>query len=220
MSYPGNDLIKAPANVPRYRLPSAAVEQPFKVPLKCKPSYGSDSVSDQPSFTEYPASQGWDTERILIGDLGRDPEAVEAFLQQWLLFGLIHAVVNSCGHVLIDYGDFVRVDVDGTQLVTTKCLPGIMEKWKEAKDALPSDQQLMVVMEVDDILADARYFVGKLTYLAPSTEGALPIEESILLSIIILGETLEYSKITYSRMSLEVKSRLSIYGETGIYSAI
>jgi hypothetical protein len=176
-------------------VPSQPTERPIKVPLRCEPSYGLIPGADRPSHSAYPASQGWDPEVILIGDIGPDPRRVESFLQQWLFFGLIYEIVNSCGLVLHNFDDFVSVDDDdSTRLVTTRHLPKIIEKWQQAKNALPSDQQVMIIGQVDDILADARYFVSKLTYLAPSGEIDLPMDEAILLSIIILGETLEFSK--------------------------
>ena len=109
-------------------IPSQPTERPIKVPLRCKPSYGLDSGADRPSHSAYPESQGWDPEVILIGDIGLDPRRVESFLQQWLFFGLIYEVVNSCGLVLHNSDGLVSVEDDSTQLVTTK-LPKISEKY-------------------------------------------------------------------------------------------
>ena len=82
----------------------------------------------------------------MIGDIGPDPRRVESFLQQWLYFGLIYEVVNSCRLVLHNFDDFVSVDDDtSTQLVTTK-LPKISEKYpySEISSGVSSDFGRMI----------------------------------------------------------------------------
>lgn len=174
-------------------MPHEVAEPPHKVPLRCDPSYWFGDHPDHPSFSTYPESQGKDPEVFLFGDVG-DVDVTESFLQQWLFFGLLYEVANSCGPVLRDFDGFISVDGDGTRLVTTALLPQVIKDWQEAKNALPSDQQLIAMSRVDDILTDARSYIGRMSHLAPGIDITLPMDGEIQLSIIILGETLDFSK--------------------------
>jgi hypothetical protein len=174
-------------------IPQQPVEAPQKVPLRCDPSYWFKEHTEPRSFSTYPESRGIDPERFLYGDVGNVDDCA-SFLQQWLFFGLLYEVVNSCGPVLRDFDGFVTIDDQGQRLVTTALLPEVIRRWQEAKDALPSNEHLMVMSQVDDTLAAARYYVGRMSRLAPSVDITLPMDDEIQLSIIILGETLDFSR--------------------------
>lgn len=181
-------------------VPSYPLHPSIKVPLRCNPSYGLSSVPEgRSSFSEYPESQGWEIERVLIGDIGPDPRLAESFLQEWLYFGLMSEVLNSCGLVVTEFDKFIANDENGTKLVTTATLPETIEKWKRAKSKLASDEQLMIMMQVDDVLSEARHFISRLVVLSSSPDWDLPMEEAILLSIIVLGQTLEFSMVNIFR---------------------
>jgi hypothetical protein len=121
--------------------------------------------------------------------------AAESFLQEWLFFGLMYEVLNSCGAVLENFDDFVLVGDDGKKLVTTSRLPEYIEKWQTAEKALSDDCRMRVLAAVNGTLTEARVIVGKLTLVATDYSVTLPMDDSILLSIVILGETLEFSKM-------------------------
>lgn len=193
-------------------VPPEAAEPPHKVLLRCDPSSWFGYHLDPPSFTTYPESQGKDPEVFLFGDVG-DVEATESFLQQWLFFGLLYEVVNSCGPVLRDFEGFISVDEDGTRLVTTALLPQVITGWQEAKNALPTDQQLIAMMHVDNILTDARFYIGKMSRLAPNVDILLPMDGEIQLSIIVLGETLDFSKANiFKDLTGGQPTSLTLYG--------
>lgn len=52
----------------------------------------------------------------------------------------------------------------------------------------------MAVMQVDDVLSEARYFISRLIVLVNFPDIPLPLDEAIFLSVVVLGETLEFSK--------------------------
>ena len=88
---------------------------PIRVP------YLGDRDYDGLDFATYPARRGFDIERILEG-VFQDADDTASFLQTWLFFGLLNAVLG----VTAETSDFVRTDEDGTRSMTTEKLPGML----------------------------------------------------------------------------------------------
>jgi hypothetical protein len=81
--------------------------------------YVGDREYDGLEFSSYPSRRGYDIDRLLQGDFqGSSPEEIAAFLQVWLWFGLIHAVLQ----VQVDSARFIRTDEAGKKWLNSEFL--------------------------------------------------------------------------------------------------
>jgi hypothetical protein len=91
--------------------------EPILVPYICDRDY------DGLDFAAYPARRGFDIERVLKDNFqDTSSHEIASFLQTWLFFGLLHAVLG----VTAETSDFVRTDEDGTRWIATEKLPGML----------------------------------------------------------------------------------------------
>ncbi|KAI9150774.1 hypothetical protein HJFPF1_10551 [Paramyrothecium foliicola] len=127
------------------------------------------------------------------GRPGRHTQEVESFYQAWLFFALINCVVRT-DQSLLSFGDLVR-PLNGRNSswprgfgdqVTTKSLDGALTKWYEYEENNKASARLRLV-QADLILEFARQVV-RANFPVPG------VHENIMLSIMILGETLSAAK--------------------------
>lgn len=124
------------------------------------------------------------------------------FLQAWLFFGLIFTVVQKDNQPLVNYDDLVE-----EEYITTKKLRDKLENWVAWESDRPPGQRLRMI-RLEAILQFSRrvvrtnlaYIDARTPPLGYSTEGSdlLYVPDSVILSIMILGETLH-----------DVKSRIA-----------
>jgi hypothetical protein len=96
------------------------VSKPFEPILV---PYVGDREYDGLDFAAYPARRGFDLNRLLEGDFDcHSSDEIASFLQTWLFFGLIHAVLG----VTVNSSDFVRTDAHGMRWMTTEKLPEVL----------------------------------------------------------------------------------------------
>lgn len=160
-------------------------------------------------FYHFPKRKGWCIDRndYRLRVLPVLPEAsqdgtsrkdfepkLRRFLQAWLFFGLIFTVVQKDKEPLMKYDDLVK----GTH-ITTKDLRNKLEEWVAWESSRPPGQRLRMI-RLEAILQFCRrvvrtnlaYIDAKTPPLGYSTEGTdlLYVPDSVILSIMILGETL------------------------------
>lgn len=79
-----------------------------------------DSDYDGLNLAGYPSRRGFDLDRLLKGNFQiSSSDQIAAFLQTWLYFGLMHAILG----VKLKTADFVRTDESGKKWLTTEKLP-------------------------------------------------------------------------------------------------
>lgn len=151
-------------------------------------------------FHTFPARCGWtidDEDRCCSEKPVVDSNQLEAFLQAWLFFGLLHATLGQ--EVLGKAPDCFRqfVDPNGPMpYITTKPLPGLLQTWadREKDPAFGRDRNLRMIrtqMALDRARAVVRrYFTVEGQTIDPEVE----MDESLGLSLIILGESLSCTK--------------------------
>lgn len=108
-------------------VPSDPVLRPPRIRYQCLKEY------DRGDFITYPERQGWTKEELLTGSTwieidtprARGLRAATAFLQQWLFFGLLHAVFGN----VANFQDYIDVDETGTKYVHTRNLFAHANKW-------------------------------------------------------------------------------------------
>ncbi|TID20896.1 hypothetical protein E6O75_ATG05661 [Venturia nashicola] len=132
------------------------------------PYIGLDHL-DEGDFLTFPDRKGWDvsswrwsTEEVGFDLNGRTIQEMSSFLQAWLFFGLLRAVLD----IPISQTDFTRRDEsDGRQLITTALLPKHLEDWKARYDLFGKEEQETIVQTTYEYVTEAQTVNNMLTYL-------------------------------------------------------
>lgn len=171
-------------------------------------------------FYHFPKRKGWciDPNNYRLRVLRVHPEAsqngiskkereefepnLRRFLQAWLFFGLIFTVVQNEDGPLIDYDKLTE-----ETYITTKCLQEKLKNWVAWESSCPPGQRLRMI-RLEAVLQLARRVVrnnfacfdAKTPPPGYSTQRGEPlyVPDTVILSIMILGETLH-----------DVKSRIA-----------
>ncbi|KIX10279.1 uncharacterized protein Z518_01361 [Rhinocladiella mackenziei CBS 650.93] len=183
----------------RYPLPSI----PYV--LRSPPSSAYDGLE----FSSYPQRRGFNKDELLQGHVaGRSDEELNEFFQSWLFFGTIYEVFRIAKEKF-NMTEFVWVNGDGQQLITTRPLRKHLDSWVQRElragrslfwglVSLFTDTWYERLRRIDECLDEAMKFTAKL--LAPASPSSLPRDQlpnimpEISLSIIILTSTLEWAK--------------------------
>ncbi|KAF8860146.1 hypothetical protein BDZ45DRAFT_780519 [Acephala macrosclerotiorum] len=164
------------------------------MPLLC-------SVDDYDSkeFASFPKRRGWAVSRdqdenfILTRDgvHSQDLPAKLALVQAWLFFGLLQETFFACGvEVLLE--NFVGRGPDGTRVVSTACLPAYIDKlhacniWTGQSGQRACERILSCFRTGSEFIQEENTISGRLGEDSTSVD-------SLILSIQILGETLEHA---------------------------
>ncbi len=158
---------------------------------------------------------GWEI-RLRAGKFD-EHEAKDAisFIQSWLFFGLLEEILKT--PIRID--DFIRSE-DNKQYVTTERMPEMMYDWQVRIHRSSWEEQKRHKSNIEMILLGLRMTLKR---LFPYREGAwyrrAPLAEEVLLSIGILGETLEWSKMRiFNKIELDkttvMKGSFLLYDDT------
>ena len=160
---------------------------PLKVPCLCEPN-----DYDRKGFLGFPERNGWTIDRSLgpvltyEKDVTPPPAKVAALLQTWLFFGLLHNILELAG-VNVDLEEFAQWTGD-QHLVSTLSLQKYLDQWlSRESDPNPTTrtqrQRLLV-----PIFSEINHFF--IDFLDHPREWRFSLPQSVLLSILILGETL------------------------------
>ena len=104
-------------------LPSYGASAPIVVPYICTEMY------DGGSFDGYPLRKGWDLEKLLVmKPQGKTLEEAESFLQSWMYFGILFQLFGYTDARFEPF-HFVRVQKDGSSIVTTERLAEYVSQW-------------------------------------------------------------------------------------------
>ncbi|KAF9639164.1 hypothetical protein BFW01_g10061 [Lasiodiplodia theobromae] len=171
------------------------------VPLKCTGTIRINCGQIAPeaaadSFSSFPEEVGWSIELLLLGDLqDRSGDEAIAFIQEWLFFGVLYHVLGAAG-VRVRHEDFIRKDaVDGSYWVTTDLLPQYMETWKAEKDTKTREQAESQLYAIRRILLESAAHVKRLNFMSATSGFRWPGSDEIMLSILVLGSTLDYTRM-------------------------
>lgn len=150
---------------------------------------------DEGDFLQYPERAGWTLEQrpgvyafTYHGREVTDNNAIAAFLQTWLYFGLLHKITG--GHV--DVENFQRLSNSGEIYLSSRSLGAIMISWSSSRrDSLQEVSDAEAVAWRDnlcDCLGRARDVVGRtLTSIVPGPSDPLSL---VCLSVATLCEYL------------------------------
>ena len=140
-------------------------------------------------LTFHDGRQGWHVRddgipesQRLPGDFTR--QTFEQFTQRWLYFELIRAVIRR------DPAEFVTVDDGGRRWINSATLKERSEEWYNY-ETTHAPGRLTRLTQAQHVLDTARYFVSNFCAVSePGRNPSWPIDRRILLSFMILGQTL------------------------------
>ena len=169
-------------------LPSFCASDTISVP------YISTEPYDGLSFDKYPERKGLDKGKLLRGELdGYPPGFVASFLQTWMYFGLLSAVLDVPG---ANYNpeDFISEDNLRRRLVTTRKLRGYVIAWYFRENDGSLEDRSRRFSNMQGCFIELKPFVYRYCsanasqyYKAPSY---WPLTPEISLSIMVLADSL------------------------------
>lgn len=150
---------------------------------------------------------GWDR-RLETGNFGEfKVEDAISFLQSWLFFGMLEEILRTP----IEIGTFVRYE-DGKKYITTEQIMNLMHDWEVRIQRRSETEKRKYSDSIEMSLLGWKTF---LTGTFPDNKNAwcckTPDAEAILLSIRILGETLQWSKMIIFK-EIELGKTIEIKG--------
>ena len=162
-------------------------------------------------FENFPQRHGYNTHDVIQGVSGQQALCQSiSFLQSWLFFGLLVQIFGPIG-LTLSRNEFVRIEDDGKPVITTKALPKYMWFWLAVRHHQPRYEIEDHAKLADSCLELANRVTNKLIshelspgasptqgYLGETLSALSSVEksaaESVLLSLVILGETLCYAR--------------------------
>jgi len=182
-------------------LPS--IRSPVRPPLQVPYLTEQQPKCGYGGFDDFPARCGVKTSELQHGNLGGIAiDAILPFLQEWLFFGLLQEIFGHAG-VVFRRGDFIRSSPSGQLVLTTEPLQRYIWYWAAsitwARDTLsgpksPSEQKRRVgrILELCNRCLNG---VAR-SQSENGVQGASSGRDIVLLSITILGETLDVARDT------------------------
>jgi hypothetical protein len=166
-------------------LPKGSHSLDVKIPYICAEHY--DQAGE---WIDYPHRQGISLEHLHYRQFRRyPPQKVEQFLQNWLFFGLLDAILPC----RVNLEDFVSGE-DGNRVVTTALLKSYLSKWKESEGTLPLAKRSELFQQKLRILDQASEFIFLLLSYSETASSWMmpfpPLRRTIALSCAVLGEAL------------------------------
>lgn len=166
-------------------LPRSSHDLKLKVPYICIEQYDQTE-----SWLEYPQRQGISIEHLRYHEYRKyDTQDLERFLQNWLFFGLLDAIL-PCE---VKLSEFITGDL-GNEYVTTVALSRYLKLWEESQTSLPLARRAALFQRNSRILDEARKIVYTLAEYPAN--GLLqhnpfpPLRRDIALSCAVLGNSL------------------------------
>lgn len=150
------------------------------IPFLCEQQY------DGLGFTSYPHRRGWDKNKLKSGDFIEQPvEQTRAFLQEWLFFGLLAEFFGEG----FKSDDFVVQKGDGQSFITTRKLPEYSNALYEKIRSFSYEERIQHDTFIRPILLEAN---GMCFNRITEAEPNCPLSDEVRMSIILVGETLDY----------------------------
>lgn len=176
----------------------------YKVKFFSKDYDDGDDKGDAVGFLHFPERKGWHVSEDgectgpSPGQRGHDAAfQLEHFLQAWLFFGLIKAVLGYSNS--INFDKFIGPGIKEPQVTSTH-LPGLLKEWArfESNPDNRIDQSARMI-RIQMALDCARKVVKRYCSVEEedgqvSLQQTDPINDGLALSLIVLGETLSYAK--------------------------
>ncbi|KIW70273.1 hypothetical protein PV04_02558 [Phialophora macrospora] len=163
------------------------------LPIPEFPIFG-EAGYDHGSLQGYPVRCGFDP-MLLERDehelmfKGKSVAESAEFVQNWLYFGFLESVIGQP----VDVACFITLNTDGHRFLTTASLPGLLHQWATTIRGLSASVRARRVSELGDIMIQIRSQHGTLCYWQHKTPSSERLPESLLLSVSILGTTLDYA---------------------------
>ena len=152
------------------------------------PCLGGTERYDRLGFLDYPLRRGWETARLLKGDFtDSPPEKTASFLQNWLYFGLLIDVLGP----EVNDEDYITTDSYGRLFVTTRRLHEDIKAWRSRQDFIDDHKRGKRSESIDRCLGVTQSMIEVLT---PRANFDSPLSDEVLLSIMILGSSLNRAK--------------------------
>ena len=188
------------------------VRCPVHVPFLCADFTFNPNPLTFEDFERIPHEHGYSTHDLAgFVPTQQDLNRKTPFLQSWLFFGLLVQVLGPIG-VTLSRNDFIRTQRDGKLIITTGALPKYLWFWfalrdnhlprRETEDhAKLADSCLELVNRVTNKLAShisspiastTEELRGEALYASSHVEQSAA--QRVLLSLVILGETLCYAR--------------------------
>jgi hypothetical protein len=142
-------------------------------------------------WIDYPEAHGFDLENVRFLRWERfSAKKLAPFLQDWLFFGLLRAVLPD--EIVLHIEDFVKTNEQGLRYIHTGKLGGYLSAWEEVRSKLSEEERATTSKRNKKVLDEARYFTYQLSHMPsaprPLVFPPLPLECAFACSI--LGHTL------------------------------
>lgn len=147
-------------------------------------------------WKDYPTDQKFPLEAINYRQWSKFPiSRLAPFLQNWLFFGLLRAVLPKEIDLVVD--DFVRTDKDDRKYITTINLRRYLKDWIRIQGKLPLPEKWEISKRNEAIFDEARQLTFLLTaHTAAATYGMFPpLPFSCALSCALLGQALALTNL-------------------------
>lgn len=170
-------------------LPLSPAQKPIEVPYRCTEPY------DNGPMRSYPDRHGWQVLYApsgifyLVDDKEPSDSKLEAFLQNWLYFGLLHEAFGEFSSQL----QFVKNNAHGEPIINTQHLGKSLSQWVDKVNCLGVGRDIRDVyeyMQMNKLI----FHVWKVALNSKSRTGehaAEALDARIWLSIAALAETIE-----------------------------
>ena len=129
----------------------------------------------------------------------------DKFVQGWLFFEVLRAILGHLPH--FDIREFVRKDTDNLPWITTETLLPYLGKWLNYELENPGES-VPRLLRAQLVLDKARHYVFEFcSVFALDTQPKWAINDEVVVSIMVLGETLSSALTTIQR-----KTKISLRG--------
>lgn len=177
------------------------IRAPVDVPFVCASFTFNPEPLTFEDFENIPHKYGYITHDSVHGISGQQTlNQKTPFLQSWLFFGLLVQILGPIG-VTVSRNEFIRLQDDGKLFITTEALPKYLWFWLAVRHHQPRHETEDHAKLTDSCLELANRVTNKLTSqeLLRETRFTSSIlehsaVEGVLLSLVILGETLYYAR--------------------------
>lgn len=160
----------------------ASRTSPVRVPFLGEKYDGDD-------LRQYPESKNWDMQ-VLFSGLPTTRTKAEAFLQQWLFFGTLVESFRLID-IKVFQDDFVDLDMDGKECVTTEALEKYYELACKFAEKTPAKQQQEQALHIRKILGLLMKFLDEFVCIDAPRSHLRVVRSEIGLSLTLLGITLD-----------------------------
>ena len=149
-------------------------------------------------FEKFPLQQGWDRSRLEQGDFvqGHDQRTAASFLQTWLYFGMLSEVSTAGRCEPPKAEEFVETR-GSSRLITSRSLDDFTRKRLRKLAGSSGKKKVEPLEKLDRCLSSARLVTERLWMLQKQGTGRCPLPFEVILSIMVLGCTIDSALIDF-----------------------